>query len=140
MCASCWMSLDHPTIYNARVGIAAGLINDLYRVAPTGGPLHAVVDDWNVEDGDLVVHQAYNDAGLPYWSVETLGLAEQVALLMRTMTTAERVSTLAHQEGFLYHGRPTATGEAYLETHQDQLADDPELDCACRLPAAGAHG
>lgn len=126
------MSLDHPAVYNDQVGQVVGLINDLYQLAPTGGPLHVVVDDWNVEDGDLTVHQTYRADGSAWYPPEVIALAEQVAGLMRGMSTAERLSTLAHQEGILERGQPTAVGESCLECHLAELADDPTTACACR--------
>lgn len=137
MCAGCWMSNGHPVVYNDRVAQAVDLINALYRVAPTGGPLHVVVDDWNVEDGDLKVYQAFRHDGSPWYSDEVMSLARQVSELMRAMGVEERLSTLAHQEGFLADGRPTAVGTSYLDTHRLHLtiAVPADYRCTC-LPGS----
>lgn len=130
----------HPADYNDRVREAVGLISDLYALAPTGGPLHVVVDDWNVEDGDLVPHQSTRDDGQPWYAPEVMDVACRLAEVMRAMSMAERISALAHQEGALAEGKPTKAGESYLETHRLNLADVAPEDRPCTCLPAGGHG
>lgn len=56
MCRSCW-SGDHgaPIVSSDEVLVAAELIRRLYEDlgCPTGGPLHAMLDDMNIDDGQV---------------------------------------------------------------------------------------
>jgi hypothetical protein len=53
MCYGCWEEAGKPQIDNARVRAAVSLIEDVYQHSCVGGNLHIVLDDWNVEDGNL---------------------------------------------------------------------------------------
>lgn len=53
MCYGCWEEAGKPQIDNARVRAAVPLIQAVYEHCPVGGNLHIVLDDWNLEDGNL---------------------------------------------------------------------------------------
>lgn len=53
MCYGCWEESDKVQIDNEKVRAAVPLIEAVYDLACTGGNLHIVLDDWNVEDGNL---------------------------------------------------------------------------------------
>jgi hypothetical protein len=106
-----WQEYGSPTDWNPKVKRALELIRAIYEHEPTGGPLHVILDDWNIEDGD--VRLAANE-GAPYTPssfVEEdeaeevrVAVAELVPLLGE-MTVPERASALARHWGHL----PTAT-------------------------------
>ena len=135
MCGGCWTPMGHPTIYNGRVAQAVNLITLLYELEPTGGPLHPAVDDWNLEGDNLTV---YHDCG--DYSDEVFTVADELADLLRAMGLSERVSALAHQEGLLEMGRPTAAGEDALWCHRRDLLDGDIEDEAREIARERVEG
>lgn len=53
MCRSCWNELGRPTSEDPAVIRAAEAIAALYDETFSGGALHIVTDDWNLEDDTL---------------------------------------------------------------------------------------
>lgn len=49
MCVNCWEEVGSPKIDTREVRTAAAAVVELYRGYITGGLLHVVVDDWNLE-------------------------------------------------------------------------------------------
>jgi len=65
MCYGCWEECEKPKIDNEKVRAAVPLIAAVYELACTGGNLHIVLDDWNIEDGNLeFCSQCINGAGV----------------------------------------------------------------------------
>lgn len=99
MCITCWEDGGSPTVWNPAVAEVTRLVTDLYGMddCAVGGPLHVVVDDWNL-DGPIT----------PYWfGEESAELAEFVTALaakMTALTVDERLSAMAHHEGFAREG------------------------------------
>lgn len=50
MCVSCWIKRGSPNVQNERVYNAVSAIESVYDSHPTGGNLHVVLNDDNVED------------------------------------------------------------------------------------------
>jgi hypothetical protein len=50
MCESCWIERGSPNVQNERVYAAVDAIERVYDSHPTGGKLHVVLDDDNIED------------------------------------------------------------------------------------------
>ncbi|MBF6277041.1 hypothetical protein [Nocardia nova] len=81
------------------VAAAAEQIAVLYRMPEccTGGPLHVVVDDTNVEDEFL---EPYRPEGETLWAEDAYTQADRVLALLRPLTLVERaVATVVHGEG-----------------------------------------
>lgn len=100
-----WEEHGSPTDWNPKVKRALELIRAIYAIEPVGGPMHAELDDWNIEG--VITPYPYE----PYMFVEEAeadevraAVAELIPLL-NTMTMNERVSALARYWGYL----PTAT-------------------------------
>ena len=53
MCYGCWEEAGKPQIDNEKVRGAVPLIRAVYDHSCVGGNLHVVLDDWNLEDGNL---------------------------------------------------------------------------------------
>lgn len=53
MCYGCWEEAGKPQIDNEKVRAAVPLIAEVYGYSCVGGNLHIVLDDWNIEDGNL---------------------------------------------------------------------------------------
>jgi hypothetical protein len=111
MCENCYTDLGRPADWNPTVAHALELIRVIYEHERTGGPLHVILDDWNIEDGDIRLEAT---TGTPYTPDEFLeeGDAEEVRAavaelvpLLGKMTVPERASALARHDGYL----PTAT-------------------------------
>ena len=119
-----WVELDRPDDWNPKVARALELIRDIYEYARAGGPLHVILDDWNIEDGDVrAAAQDLRDGYYrwgpgwepvsydPYENLdedETRQVRDAVAELvplLRGMTVNERASALARHWGYL----PAAT-------------------------------
>lgn len=121
-----WIELGRPADWNPKVKRALELIRDIYEYAAAGGPLHVILDDWNIEDGDVgwavkdlrdgyfrigpggveVTYDPYDAMRLDEDEARQVrdAVAELVPLLAE-MTVNERASALARHWGYL----PTAT-------------------------------
>ena len=53
MCKQCWEEAGNPRIDNPEVRKAQQLISELYEIHSSGGDLHIVLDDWNVDNESL---------------------------------------------------------------------------------------
>jgi hypothetical protein len=61
MCRHCWEEEGAPRIDTPAIRSARDLIQRVYDFNDVGGGLHVVVDDWNIEDDDLVKRYAAPD-------------------------------------------------------------------------------
>lgn len=57
MCHQCWEYEGSPQIDCDGVREAAALVQEVYLFAPTGGNLHIVLDDFNLNNDDLAFCQ-----------------------------------------------------------------------------------
>ena len=48
MCEGCWAEAGRPTALPANAAEFADLHRQLYEVEAVGGPMHSVLDDWNL--------------------------------------------------------------------------------------------
>ncbi len=122
MCDDCWREAGSPTDWTPQTGQLLALIADLYRIHPTGGPLHSVVDDWNLDGVIEPYYDGWNAADLDalYYEgvpladldpeapavIEQLGvstrtLCDGIAAILNGMTVRERYATMAYNDGFL---------------------------------------
>ncbi len=53
MCHGCWSEAGNPQIDTPAVRAAAKAVAEVYEHCSSGGNLHIVLDDWNVEDDNL---------------------------------------------------------------------------------------
>lgn len=89
MCGDCYEEAGKPTDVPLEVERFVGLANELYAEHPTGGPLHVVLDDWNVE-GAIIPYLEGED-----WPTNTVELCEEIAALMNGWTLDQRYAAMA---------------------------------------------
>jgi hypothetical protein len=80
------------------------LIKRLYELpgCDNGGPLHSVLDDWNVRaEGDPKIQVWHGRSG---YSPEIYEVCDEIAAIMNQMTEDEQLSALAKWEGFVRPG------------------------------------
>lgn len=110
MCSTCWSQNGSPKIVNYKVLEVVGLIKKIYEYSSTGGNLHIVLDDWNIDlkSIDWCLKNALklniHEAGL-----EELELERKCATLLRSMPLKERASALALNDGFFKSEPPLAS-------------------------------
>jgi hypothetical protein len=105
MCDGCWREAGSPTERTPDTARLVELIGKLYEIHPTGGPLHAVLDDWNL---DTAVIEPYYDGwrdedlddALWHGGVSTRALCDEIAALLNAMIVTQRISALAYADGF----------------------------------------
>lgn len=90
MCYGCYRRHGAPKIDSLRIRKVAKLVDDLYEYEISGGNLHVVVDDFNIEDRHLDFCSTQ-----PCDALETEIIGE-----MRRLTVRERASALGIQNGF----------------------------------------
>lgn len=54
MCLSCWEDYGSHKLRSDKIKNAVDAINKVYEYSLVGGNLHIVVDDWNIEDHNLL--------------------------------------------------------------------------------------
>lgn len=108
MCDSCWDGYGRPAHTSPQIERAAELTRELYRWFPVGGPLHIVVDDWNLGDGSI----RFCQAEIPKWTAgEIVGwpedlprakaVATELAALLLAMPEGDRAAALARAAGLV---------------------------------------
>lgn len=97
--------MRHPAIEEA-----ARLVDEVYKIHPTGGALHVVVDDWNLDDDCVLAHEewdinyyrdhyeastekGYGGSGLP--AEEALLVTQQCRAALAALSEEERYAALA---------------------------------------------
>lgn len=121
MCYGCWEEVGKPTIDTTAVRAAAEAVAAVYEYSCVGGNLHIVLDDWNLDDGNLEfcrqciegagvmpldgstfpAHLRYNDKKrLNADPPEQLAAEQRCYELFRALTEEERASALALSDGF----------------------------------------
>ena len=94
MCFTCYEKAGEPKELPPEVDRFIALADELYDEHPTGGPLHAVLDDWNI-DGEIK----------PYDSIEVGGrtreLCDEIAALMNGWTVDQRYAAMAKWNGVI---------------------------------------
>lgn len=93
MCVDCWESYGAPTTEPAFGPAIRMMIRDLYTMerCGVGGPLHSVLDDWNLEDEHLTPWVDPTDP----WPAEVLELAQRICDVMLKLSLTERAAVLA---------------------------------------------
>jgi hypothetical protein len=115
MCESCIANKYGPTRDDVpdNVEEVSAMIGILYETESTGGPLHVVLDDFNLERRHLEPWEKQKviqgDDGLKWvpdtdnpWPDEILLLAHRIASRLRRMTKKQRAATLAVHYGMDY--------------------------------------
>lgn len=97
MCENCWREHGSPQLDGPQIRKAVSLIKAVYSYHPTGGALHIVLDDWNLEDKDIAFAKRYvADYAKRGQREAELACFEHFCEL----SIAERASALAMYNGF----------------------------------------
>lgn len=96
MCGGCWQEHleEHgtPSPVTSQIVTAVAAIRNLYAVHCTGGKMHVVTDDWNLEDDSL----EFCGQNLPHDEVERICWER-----LSELTENQRATALAIHNGYL---------------------------------------
>lgn len=100
MCYGCWEEYNKPSIINERTKKAALLIKQVYDHSLSGGNLHIIVDDFNIEDHHIAFCALYI---LKNGEENAIKLQAEVECLdaFLEMSVEERASALAIYEEWI---------------------------------------
>jgi hypothetical protein len=122
VCSECYVKAGSPTEWTPQTARFVDLVQSLYAVHPTGGPLHSVLDDWNLAgtiapwwDGFTV-----DELDEPYfegWPIADLDpgaqavaqglgrttreVCEELAAILNSWTVDQRRAGMAYVDGLL---------------------------------------
>ena len=100
MCSTCWEEHGSPADWTPQTARFIELVGTLYGELghSTGGPLHVVLDDWNL-DGPIEPYYSLGD------SRKTREVCDEIVAILNDWTPTERYAAMAHLDGFVQ--RPT---------------------------------
>lgn len=101
MCQSCWERYGSPAETSPAIERAVQLIAAIYKNEPAGGPLHVVLDDWNLNGPITMPDMADGE-----WCEETVEAVTELVPLLASMPVVERASALARYDGFVEGRKP----------------------------------
>ena len=125
MCLRCYRDkYDSASIVTPMTIAAANAIDAVYEWSPSGGDAHIVVDDWNLDDGNI------------QWCIDNADDEREEARraavdglnILKQLSIPERASAMAIHEGYLnpnatHDGRSTHTVDGIVghgrEGHDD---------------------
>lgn len=93
MCIECWENYGRPKIVSPKTISAALAVRKLYVGAPTGGAMHIVTNDWNLEDDSIEYCRSKAEKGSED--------EKKVFSAFISMSFKERASALALSCGFI---------------------------------------
>ena len=101
MCYSCWDNYGKSIIDTPAVREAAAAVHEVYVYSCAGGNLHIVLDDWNVEGGNLAFCQEkISEGGYEGCTAEQLAVEQRCLDIFKKLTEEERASALALADGY----------------------------------------
>lgn len=99
MCRGCWEEYGKPMENAPGIKELVEAIEDVYEfVSSNGGPLHVILDDWNIDD-DNVNNECY-DEWVDKEEDDPQGLGRMCLDLLRAAPLSQRASALAFYDGF----------------------------------------
>lgn len=103
MCENCWIEEGSPKIYNERISRVVECVRRVYAIHGAGGSLHAVLDDWNLSDGDIDWCEKYaieaHDGYDPAYEVDRYEAETDCIAALRAISEEERYAALAFDAG-----------------------------------------
>jgi hypothetical protein len=101
VCYFCWAEGGKPSELPENADEIVELINELYAQPDgfTGGPMHVVTDDWNVDCVETCLRDVESGRGV--WSRETCEAARKVGERLLPLTEDQRSAVLAKRDGFI---------------------------------------
>ena len=102
MCEVCWKEYGSPRIMNDKVIYANILIMKLDDLIAGSGCCHAIIDDFNIDDKDMIINHS------PAWCCEERKIVEVEFLeYFKTLSIQERASAIALNDD--YYGIKAST-------------------------------
>jgi hypothetical protein len=103
MCYGCYEEAGRPAIITPTTQGMAELIQRLYDMPDgcVGGHAHIVLDDWNLEDGDIDYCLEVAKENKHGYDPEQVSLEITILTHLKRMTEDERYSSLALVDGFI---------------------------------------
>jgi hypothetical protein len=103
MCMECWEKKGSPSIVNEKTKAAAELIAEVYNHHNSGGYLHIVVDDWNIDYDSIAWCQNYIKHPVSYHERTPEQIEAELACVnaLLELTEDEVGSALAIHDGFV---------------------------------------
>lgn len=119
MCSDCYTKAGSPTDWTPQTARFVDLVQTLYAVHPTGGPLHVVLDDWNLDGEIKPWYDGHTDADLdePYfegWRIADLDpgapavaqglgrttreVCDEIAAILNSWTSDQRYAGMAYAD------------------------------------------
>jgi hypothetical protein len=99
MCENCWIGHGSPSHTTPEIERAAELIGRVYQESPVGAPLHAELDDWNI-DGTIRPWFGPGDDDDEF-TPEFWAAVDELVGLLNGMPVADRAAALARHDGFV---------------------------------------
>lgn len=120
MCFHCYNQAGQPVRWSPDIKRAVELVRALYEIHAVGGPLHVVLDDWNIDGEIKPWYDGYDDDELDElhdggWKLADLPpeapvvvegggrsmrqLCDEIAALFNAMSIEDRASALAYIGG-----------------------------------------
>lgn len=101
MCQGCYLEYGQPSLDSKEINHAAQLIRIIYQESGTGGPLHSILDDWNIENEHMEIHENLLTERERNYSDRLAQTSRDLLEIFKKMTVPERASSLARAEGFI---------------------------------------
>lgn len=96
MCWFCYEEMGKPKIINKKTRTAAKLIEKVYDFCNSGGNLHAIIDDFNIDDHYFKQYELI----IPDISFKQKRAEIECFFYLKRLTKAERMSALAMTENW----------------------------------------
>jgi hypothetical protein len=102
MCLNCWQEAGSPTELPPNANDLITMINELYSTekGSTGGPLHIVLDDWNLEDDNIewcMLRMIESAEDREQFGEDILRLSIKIGLRLYRMPKNQRYALLKEQ-------------------------------------------
>ena len=101
MCYECYKEYGSPEEISERTKAAAALIDRVYESSCLGGNLHIIVDDWNLEDGDMEFCEWAIEENTHKMTPEAQQTERECLSALRAMDLDGRASAMAIHEEFI---------------------------------------
>ena len=101
MCFGCYEERGKPAIVNEKTRAVAALVDRIYDLHLAGGLAHIVVDDWNLEDGNIQWCLDYTEANKDREPADLVEACRAALEALLAMTDDERASAMAIHEGWI---------------------------------------
>jgi hypothetical protein len=97
MCSGCWEEAGSPTEWTPETARFIELHDELYLLEPVGGPLHVVLDDWNL-GGQIELYWSAISVPSQLDAQRVRGLCTEIAAILNAWTEDQRYAAMAYAD------------------------------------------